>query len=100
MVVRRTALSRGAVYGLLMARKASPIRASAQRDHDDLYRRLFSDPQLVAQLVREFVAGPWLEDLDLDAMRPMPTKFHFRGRRRESDKVWRIPRRSLGHAHK
>ncbi len=32
-------------------------------------------------------------------MLPMPTKFHFGGRRRESDKVWRIPRRSGGETY-
>lgn len=37
-------------------------------DQDSLYHRLFDHPQMVAQLLREFVAGPWLDDLDLDGM--------------------------------
>ena len=45
-------------------------------DHDGLYHRLFSDPRIVAQLLREFVAGPWLDDLDLDAMERLNAKLH------------------------
>ncbi len=37
-------------------------------DHDALYHRLFSHAGMVAQLLREFVAEPWVETLDLDAM--------------------------------
>jgi len=66
---------------------------STQIDHDALYHRLFSDPRVVAQLLRGFVAGPWLADLDLDAMQRLNAKFHARrGKRREGDMVWRIPR--------
>jgi len=32
-------------------------------DHDALYHRFFSDPAIVAQLLREFVAGPWHPDV-------------------------------------
>jgi hypothetical protein len=63
-------------------------------DHDARYRRLFSNPIVVAQLLREFVDGPWIADLDLEGMVTLPTKFHAdTGRRRESDTIWRIPRR-------
>jgi len=41
---------------------------AARPDHDALYHRFFSDPAVVAQLLREFVAGPWLDGLDLDAI--------------------------------
>jgi len=69
-------------------------------DHDALYHRFFADPAVVAQLLREFAAGPWLEGLDLDGMERVNTKFHAdTGERREADLVWRIPRRDGGDAY-
>jgi len=63
-------------------------------DHDALYHRLFSHPGVVAQLLRGFVDGPWLDGLDLDGMERLNAKFHAEtGERREGDMVWRIPRR-------
>ncbi len=73
---------------------------TAKPDHDALYHRFFSDPDIVAQLLREFVAGPWLDGLDLDGMERLNTKFHAdTGERREADLVWRIPRRDGGDAY-
>jgi hypothetical protein len=70
---------------------------TARPDHDALYHRFFSDPAVVAQLLCEFVAGPWLKGLDLDGMERLNTKFHAdTGEPRESDLVWRIPRRDGG----
>ena len=67
------------------------------RDHDGLYHRLFDHPGMVAQLLREFVAGPWLDDLDLERMERQNAKFHAEtGDRREGDMIWRIPRRGGG----
>jgi hypothetical protein len=66
-------------------------------DHDSLYRRLFDHPEMVAQLLREFVAGPWLDDLDLEGMTRENATYHAEtGDRREGDMVWRIPRRDGG----
>ena len=66
-------------------------------DHDALYHRLFSHPGMVAQLLREFVAGPWLDDLDLDGMERLNAKFHAEtSERRDGDMIWRIPRRDGG----
>jgi hypothetical protein len=63
-------------------------------DHDALYHRLFSHPGMVAQLLREFVAGPWLDDLDLDRMERRNAKFHAESHeRRDGDMIWHIPRR-------
>jgi hypothetical protein len=68
--------------------------ANDRLDHDALYSRLFSHPGVVAQLLRGFVDGPWLADLDLEAIERLNTKFHAdTGQRREGDMVWRIPRR-------
>ncbi len=69
-------------------------------DHDALYHRFFSDPAVVAQLLREFVAGAWLEGLDLDAMERLATTFHAdTGERRAGDMIWRIPGRDGGDAY-
>ena len=69
-------------------------------DHDALYHRLFSDPGMVAQLLLEFVAGPWLDDLDLDGMERLNAKFHAgTSERREADMIWRIPRRGGGETY-
>jgi hypothetical protein len=66
-------------------------------DHDSLYHRLFSHPHMVPELLREFVAGPWLDDLDLGAMTRENAKFHAgTGERRDGDMIWRIPRRDGG----
>ena len=63
------------------------------RDHDGIYHRLFDHPGMVAELLREFVAGPWLDDLDLEGMERLNARFHAEtGERREGDMVWRIPR--------
>ena len=65
--------------------------------HDAIYHRLFSHPGMVAQLPREFVAGPWLDDLDLDGMERLNAKLHGETRsRRDGDMIWRIPRRTGG----
>jgi hypothetical protein len=54
-------------------------------------------PRMVAQLLRDFVAEPWLDDLDLDGMERLNAKFHSEtGERREGDMIWRIPRRGGG----
>jgi hypothetical protein len=66
-------------------------------DHDALYHRFFSHPGVVAQLLRDFVDGPWLADFDLDGMERLSTKFHAdTGQRRDGDMIWRIPRRDGG----
>jgi hypothetical protein len=73
---------------------------AAKPDHDALYHRFFSDPAIVAQLLREFAAGPWLEGLDLDGLERLNTKFHAdSSERREGDLIWRIPRRDGGDAY-
>ena len=69
-------------------------------EHDALYHNLFSHPGMVAQLLREFVAESWLDDLALDAMERINAKFHAEdGERRDGDVVWRIPVRGGGDAY-
>ncbi len=69
-------------------------------DHDALYHRFFSDPAIVAQLLREFAAGPWLDGLELEGLEQLNAKFHAdTGERGERDLVSRIPRRDGGDAY-
>ncbi len=69
-------------------------------EHDALYHRLFSQPAMVAQLLREFVAEPWVAELDLDGMERVNAKFHApRGIRRDGDVIWRIPLKTGGEAY-
>ena len=63
-------------------------------DHDSVYHKIFGHPGMVAQMLRDFVAEPWLDDLDLDGMQRLNAKFHSdTGERREGDMIWSIPRR-------
>jgi hypothetical protein len=67
------------------------------RDHDSLYHRLFTNPRMVAELLREFVPGPWLNNLDLDAMTRENANLQAEtGERRDGDMIWRIPGRDGG----
>jgi len=69
-------------------------------DHDALYHRLFSHPGMVAQLPRDFVAEPWLDDLRFDDIERVNAKFHAEGGdRRDGDVVWRIPLKAGGDAY-
>jgi hypothetical protein len=48
-------------------------------------------------MMREFVSGPWLDDLDLDGMERLNAEFHAEtSERREGDMIWRSPRRGGG----
>ncbi len=64
---------------------------------DSVYHKIFGHAGMVAQLLRDFVAEPWLDDLELDGMERLNAKFHAEtGERREGDMIWRIPRRGGG----
>ena len=66
-------------------------------DHDSVYHKIFGHPGMVSQLLRDFLAKPWLDDLDLDRMERLNAKFHAEtGERREGDMIWRIPRHRGG----
>ena len=61
-------------------------------DHDGAYRRIFSNPVMVRDLVRGYVSDTFVNELDFDAMERVDTSFRTAGlQRRESDMIWKIP---------
>ncbi|MEO5370691.1 MAG: Rpn family recombination-promoting nuclease/putative transposase [Magnetococcus sp. DMHC-1] len=62
-------------------------------DNDDsIYHRIFSHPEMVADLLQNFLEPDLLTELDLSQMRRMNTKFTAQtGQRRRGDVVWEIP---------
>ncbi len=60
-------------------------------DHDTGRRWLFSDPQMVADLIRGFIHEPWVEDLDLETLELVSGSFVSETfQRRENDIIWRV----------
>jgi hypothetical protein len=60
-------------------------------DHDHAYRLLFSRPEIVADLLREFVGEPWVEALDLTTLERVSASFVSADlRQREGDVIWRV----------
>ncbi|HWM67241.1 MAG TPA: Rpn family recombination-promoting nuclease/putative transposase, partial [Steroidobacteraceae bacterium] len=65
-------------------------------DSDSLYHRLFSHPNMVEELVREFVPEALAAGLDFSGLQRVNPKFHIGrrfARRREGDVIWRLPTR-------
>ena len=40
-------------------------------DHDTSYRLLFSHAEMIKELLRGFVPGDWISELDLDSLEKM-----------------------------
>ncbi|HEX4966821.1 MAG TPA: Rpn family recombination-promoting nuclease/putative transposase [Thermoanaerobaculia bacterium] len=61
-------------------------------EHDHGYRRLFSHPEMVADLLRGFVREAWVHELDFSTLERVPDTYTTRKlrSRRESDVVWRV----------
>jgi len=60
-------------------------------EHDRGYRLLFSHPEMVADLLRDFVHEEWVQDLDFSTLEQIPGSYitpEFSSR--ESDVVWRV----------
>ena len=59
--------------------------------HDHGYKRLFSHPAMMADLLRGYVKDPWVEKLDLQTLERMNGSY-VRGdlRERVGDMVWRV----------
>ncbi|MFL6195057.1 MAG: Rpn family recombination-promoting nuclease/putative transposase [Thermoanaerobaculia bacterium] len=60
-------------------------------DHDNGYKRLFSHPEMVADLLRGFVLEDWVREVDFSTLERVSGSYvtpELRGR--ESDVVWRV----------
>ena len=59
--------------------------------HDPGYKRLFSQPRMVQDLLRGFAARDWSDALDFSTLTPVPASFvSDRLRQRHGDLVWRV----------
>ena len=59
--------------------------------HDPTYKRLFSQPRMVQDLLRGFVARDWSDALDFSTLSPVPASFvSHRLRQRHGDLVWQV----------
>ncbi len=63
-------------------------------DHDHGYKRLFSHPEAVEELIRGFLLPDWGEGLDFSTLERVPNDFVSDGlRARQSDVIWRMRRK-------
>jgi len=59
--------------------------------HDTGYKRLFSHPRMVEDLLRGFVPGPWIRQLEFSTLERMSGSYVSDDlRAREDDVVWRV----------
>ena len=59
--------------------------------HDPAYKRLFSHPRMVEDLLRGFAAGEWSDALDFTTLEKLPAEFVSEDlRARRGDAVWRV----------
>ena len=60
-------------------------------DHDPGYKRLFSHPEMIRDLLIGFVREPWVADLDFTTLEKYPGEFtDDRLRQRRNDVIWRV----------
>jgi Putative transposase, YhgA-like len=65
--------------------------------HDLSYRRLFSQPRMVKELVRDFVEESWVERLDFSTLERVNASYVSKSlKNREGDLVWRLRLREGG----
>ena len=58
---------------------------------DPAYKRLFSRPRMVEDLLRGFAARDWSAELDLASLTPLPASYVSHDlRQRHGDLVWRV----------
>lgn len=59
--------------------------------HDHSYKRLFSHPEMVRDLLTGFVPQPWVAQADLGTLEPVKGSFVTDDfREREDDIIWRV----------
>ena len=62
--------------------------------HDEHYKRLFAFPRMVEDLLRGFVAGDWIDELDFSTLQKLSAEYVSDERRtRHGDTVWRVRHR-------
>jgi Putative transposase, YhgA-like len=60
-------------------------------EHDNSYKRLFSNPEMVRDLFIGFVDEPWVADIDFDTLEHMQGHYVTDDLRdRENDIIWRV----------
>ena len=61
--------------------------------HDEVYKRLFAFPRMVEDLLRGFVRGEWVEEVDFSTLQKLSAEYVGEElRRRCGDTVWRVRR--------
>jgi predicted transposase/invertase (TIGR01784 family) len=66
-------------------------KSTRQHRHDRGYRRLFSKPRLIEELLRGFFDPSWVQRLDFTTLEQVPSSFVTPGlRARESDVIWML----------
>ena len=72
-------------------RKPNRRTRGTSQEHDHGYKRLFSHPTLVEELLRGFLTGDWLERLDFASLERVGNSFVADDlRERHSDIIWRL----------
>lgn len=63
--------------------------------HDPAYKKLFSQPRLIEDLLKGFVPQPWVAELDFDTLEKLNVHFVTTPKLgwRQSDLIWRVKRR-------
>ena len=74
--------------------RPAPTLGYAGPMQDPNYKRLFSFPRMVEDLLRGFLPGQWLAELDFSTLDKLPTEYvSDELLRRHGDCVWRVRRR-------
>ncbi len=74
--------------------RPAPAPGYAGPMQDPNYKRLFSFPRMVEDLLRGFLPGQWLAELDFSTLDKLPTEYvSDELLRRHGDCVWRVRRR-------
>lgn len=69
-------------------------KTHSRPDHDHGYKRLFSHPQAVEELIRGFLRPDWVESLDLSTLERVGNELISDDLRvRRSDVIWRVRRK-------
>ncbi|MHC9543526.1 MAG: Rpn family recombination-promoting nuclease/putative transposase [Vulcanimicrobiota bacterium] len=62
-----------------------------RKEHDRGYRMLLSHPKVVEDLIRSFVSGDFVKDIDFENIEPYARSFIAEDyREREADVIWRV----------